>query len=108
MPSSLRNPEGIAASGGLLSREPTMLLPTLLLPLALLLAPGAAPPGDKTDPKVKLTEKEQSELKKQRDLADAYMRKAAEAALQNLDKLPKDDKLSKAQLESLKVAREAL
>jgi hypothetical protein len=84
-----------------------MLLPTLLLPLALLLTPGAAPQGDKA-PQVKLTEKEQAELKARRDLADVVLRKAAEQALKNLEKVAKDDKLSKAQVEKLKADRAVL
>src|SRR5262245_2039608 len=62
-----------------------MMLPILVLSLTLNSSLGASQ-------KQELSEKEVAELKKQRDLADAFMRRATEAALKNLEKAPKDDK----------------
>jgi hypothetical protein len=64
-----------------------MIAPTLLLSLALHATPAAAPlaaAGGQKGP----AEKEVAELKKQRDLADAFVRRLAELAL-------KDDKVDK-------------
>jgi len=85
-----------------------MLLPTLVLPLALLLAPA---PQGKTDPQPKhteLTEKEAAALKQQRDLADAYMRKLLERAVKTLEKAPKADKVGRIQEEKDRIAMETL
>jgi hypothetical protein len=66
-----------------------MMLSILVLTLACA-APQAA--GAKPAPavqKVELTDKEKADLKKQRDLADAFMRRAAELAFKKLDGDPK-------------------